>query len=389
MSSRHIRGPLVARSYEHTIAGDVTAAMLANVACCLVNKSSGAATGVTLPEMNWVGQGMIVVDAKGDAATNNITITPDSGNINGSATYTINENYGSVWLMWDGTNFTIVAQSNDISAAELAFLDVTAGTGTASKALVLNSSGHVAMPSAGHMALSRASVAAAGTTSADATALTAQVNAVTGADGAKGVALPAAATTTGPVWVINTDADAMLLVYPVDGGNDNINALAEDAGLEVGPGECLMFVATSATQWYCAYPGHLRNAENSTAVNTLTVEESGKVIFLNSGTEFATTLPAVAGAAGCRFTFIVKAAPSGADYTIITAASENKILGNILTSQDAGGSADSEQTGGDTISFVSAKAVVGDRVDLFCDGAFWYATGFCKVFDAITITTAS
>lgn len=131
------------------------------------------------------------------------------------------------------------------------------------------------------------------------------------------------------------------------------------------------------------------NYEVVTAANVLTAAESGKVFFLNSATEFAHTLPAVADAAGVRYTFVVKAAPSGADYTVVTAASENKILGNVVSSQDAGGSADSEQTGGDTISFVGAKAVVGDRVDLVCDGAFWYATGVSKVFDAITITTAS
>ena len=39
------------------------------------------------------------------------------------------------------------------------------------------------------------------------------------------------------------------------------------------------------------------------------------------------------------------------------------ILGHVLTSQDAGGTADSEVSGGDTISFVDGKAVVGDRVE--------------------------
>lgn len=266
----------------------------------------------------------------------------------------------------------------------------TAGTGAASQALILDSSGNVTMPTAGNINLSRASIAAAGTNAATATVLTGQVNAVTAADGAKGVALPAAAATTaGPIWVINTDADAMLLVYPVSGGNDNINGLAEDLPLEVGPGEAVFFIPTSATQWYAGYPHHQRNAEVVTTTNTLTIEESGKTFFLNSGTEFVTTLPAVSGSAGCKYTFIIKAAPSGASYTIVTNSSENKILGNVLSSQDAGGSGDSEQSGGDTITFVDSKSVVGDRVDLICDGAFWYATCSCKVFDAITITTAS
>lgn len=252
MSSRHIRGNLVFKgNYEHTIAGDVTAAMLANCSVLLCNKDAGAATAVALAAMQYTGQGFLVVDAKGDAATNNITITPNSGTINGAATYTISENYGAVCLIWDGTNFTAFATANPVAAAEMAFLNgVTAGTGAASKALVLDSSGNVTMPSAGMVALTRAAVAAAGSSASDATAMTRQFNAVTGATGATGVALPAAATTTGPVWVINTDTNSPLLVYPVNGGNDNINELAEDAALTLPPRAAACFVPTSATQWY-------------------------------------------------------------------------------------------------------------------------------------------
>lgn len=129
------------------------------------------------------------------------------------------------------------------------------------------------------------------------------------------------------------------------------------------------------------------NTETVAATNVITAAESGKTFFLSSATEFVSTLPAPA--AGLRFTFVIAAAPSGADYTIVTNGSSNIILGNVVTSQDAGGSSDSEQTGGDTISFVSAKSVVGDRVDLVCDGTNWFATCFCKAFDAITITTAT
>lgn len=126
-----------------------------------------------------------------------------------------------------------------------------------------------------------------------------------------------------------------------------------------------------------------------TAAATLTAADTNKTFYLNSATEFAVTLPAVAAAAGVRYRFVVKAAPSAASYTVVTAASENKIIGHVLTSQDAGGSADSETSGGDTLTFVDSKAVVGDMAELFCDGAFWYVQASSKVFDAITITTAS
>lgn len=148
---------------------------------------------------------------------------------------------------------TAVVGGNTLSGTELGYVDgITAGTGAASKALVLNASGNVSMPDNGAIALSRAAVAAAGTDATDATVLADQVNAVTGADGTTGVALPAAGTTTGPIYVINTvlTSGANLKVYPVNGGNDNINGGAEDAAFTMGPGKAAWFIPTSATQWY-------------------------------------------------------------------------------------------------------------------------------------------
>lgn len=122
-----------------------------------------------------------------------------------------------------------------------------------------------------------------------------------------------------------------------------------------------------------------------TSTNVIAATETGTTFFLNSATEFVSTLPAPA--AGLTFRFIVKAAPSGASYTIVTNSSANIILGHIVCS--AGGTGDSETSGGDTISFVDGQAVVGDMVDLFCDGTNWFARGTCKVVAGMTITTAS
>ncbi len=135
-------------------------------------------------------------------------------------------------------------------------------------------------------------------------------------------------------------------------------------------------------------PVGLGATETRAAATTLTAADNGKTIFLNSSTEFATTLPPPR--AGLEFTFIVSAAPSGASYTVITSGSSNIIKG-MVTSADlnAASDGDIETSGGDTISFVDAKAVAGDKVELKCDGTNWFAYGICTVFDAITITTAS
>lgn len=131
----------------------------------------------------------------------------------------------------------------------------------------------------------------------------------------------------------------------------------------------------------------LANTETVTATNVIAATESGKTFFLSSATEFVSTLPAPA--AGLVFEFVVAAAPSGASYTVVTNGSANIIVGHVVSSQDAGGSGDSETSGGDTVSFVDAKAVKGDRARFVSDGTNWFVSAFAKVFDGITITTAS
>lgn len=121
-----------------------------------------------------------------------------------------------------------------------------------------------------------------------------------------------------------------------------------------------------------------------TAASTLTAEQSGRTFFLNSATEFATTLPAPA--AGLNYSFIVKAAPSGASYTIVTASSANIIKGQQY---NAAGAAGDVGTADDTITFVDGQAVAGDRVDLISDGTSWFAYAFCSVAAAVTFTQAS
>ncbi len=124
--------------------------------------------------------------------------------------------------------------------------------------------------------------------------------------------------------------------------------------------------------------------ENVTATNVITATESGKTFFLNSATEFVSTLPAPA--AGLRYTFIVTAAPSGASYTVVTTSSSNIIKG--LQNSVAGDAGDSG-TADDTISFVDGQAVAGDKVEVFCDGTSWFAYAISKVAAGITFTQAS
>lgn len=128
----------------------------------------------------------------------------------------------------------------------------------------------------------------------------------------------------------------------------------------------------------------LETVTTLTAASTLTAEQSGTTFFLNSATEFATTLPAPA--AGLNYTFIVTAAPSGASYTVVTASSANIIKGQAV---NAAGVAGDTGTADDTISFVDAQAVAGDQVSVISDGTYWYAKAFCAVAAGVTFTQAS
>jgi hypothetical protein len=126
------------------------------------------------------------------------------------------------------------------------------------------------------------------------------------------------------------------------------------------------------------------STENVTATNVITAAESGKTFFLNSSTEFVSTLPAPA--AGLKYSFIVTAAPTGASYTVVTNSSANIIVGKQFVVADAAG--DSGATD-DTITFVDGQAVAGDRVDVISNGTVWYAYAFSSVAAGITFTTAS
>lgn len=169
--------------------------------------------------------------------------------------------------------------------------------------------------------------------------------------------------------------------------------LKSDSGANVAPilvdadDERLKFYDRTNDRAVVVSDQFLRTAD-LTAVTALTAADSGKVLFLNSATEFAVTLPTAA--AGLVFEFYVKAAPSGASYTIVSASSANIIVGQIFSSDlNAASDGDFETSGGDTITLVDGKSVVGDRVRLVCDGTNWYATIYVSVFDAATITTAS
>ena len=120
-----------------------------------------------------------------------------------------------------------------------------------------------------------------------------------------------------------------------------------------------------------------------TATNVITAAECGTTFFLTSGTEFASTLPAISTvSAGCDFKFIVTAAASGANYTVTTGNTlEKKIQGFLNMGADAPDACSGE----DTVSFVTGDAI-GDWAYFIFDGSNWIVSGSAVTNDLLTCT---
>ena len=128
----------------------------------------------------------------------------------------------------------------------------------------------------------------------------------------------------------------------------------------------------------------VRRNRTLTAATTLTGLDSGKTIFIDNATGFATTLPLPR--AGMKFTFINKTANTSGNHTIVTASSANIIAGN---QNSVAGDAGDTSTADDTISFVANNSLAGDKVELTTDGVTWFAFVVSRVAAGVTFTQAS
>lgn len=97
-------GGRVHKLLEVTASGDITQAASDEIIC--VNKTVGAATTVNLMASPETGRVVNVLDCKGDANSNNITVDPNGETtINGASTYVINTAYGSIRAYYNGTQW--------------------------------------------------------------------------------------------------------------------------------------------------------------------------------------------------------------------------------------------------------------------------------------------
>lgn len=132
--------------------------------------------------------------------------------------------------------------------------------------------------------------AAAGTTQATGTQITATVANVTAADGTKGVVLPSGVKGM-VVEITNTVTTAVLKVYPFAGDSSAINAGAADAAFSMGGGRRTRFIAESRTQWRVEdlASGNITNGAGTAQIDAeqFTIATSDSATYNNTGLDTA------------------------------------------------------------------------------------------------------
>lgn len=122
--------------------------------------------------------------------------------------------------------------------------------------------------------------------------------------------------------------------------------------------------------------------ESLAAAKTLTADNNGMTYFLNLAGGFTVTLPTPA--AGLRYKFIVKTAPTTA--YIISDGGNDTIIGGFSSSELTDAAVMDYDAAGDQVNFVASNAVVGDWCEFISDGTSWYVSGHANVQAGMTIT---
>jgi hypothetical protein len=89
-----------------TVPGPIT--ILPTDEIVVVDKDVGEPTTINLLPDPATGDELVIKDGRGDAGTNNITIVPAAGTVDGLATYVMTFNWQAVTLVYSGTEWIII-----------------------------------------------------------------------------------------------------------------------------------------------------------------------------------------------------------------------------------------------------------------------------------------
>lgn len=163
----------------------------------------------------------------------------------------------------------------------------------------------------------------------------------------------------------------------------NALAIASGGEVDIESGGALKLAGTQVNATADEINQHCDESANTEVVittNVIAANESGKTFYLDLAAGFTSTLPAPA--AGLRFRFIVKTAPTGAPYVIATNAGANLMYGMMLERAGGAGVAGAAR---DTFNFVHNQSIAGDWVEFYSDGTNWYYHGMVDVAAGNTV----
>jgi hypothetical protein len=112
-----------------TAAGDYIA--LTSDYIIVVEKTVPQITTITLPSLPTAGQSFIIKDGAGNSSSFNITVDPDGNDIDGDASYVIDNDYQAVEFVWNGSQWNAVGK----------YLEAIAGSGTVTSVSVSTANG--------------------------------------------------------------------------------------------------------------------------------------------------------------------------------------------------------------------------------------------------------
>ena len=115
----------------------------------------------------------------------------------------------------------------------------------------------------------------------------------------------------------------------------------------------------------------------ATASQSLAVTDSGSIVVVPTiTTSVSLALPAVATAGGVTYQIIFPtASPGSYTFTLITNASEVKMLGTLSTGPVSAPLQIAMNAGVHQIVRSSTAGVAGEKIDISSDGSYWYITG--------------
>mgnify|MGYP005827099659 FL=1 len=129
----------------------------------------------------------------------------------------------------------------------------------------------------------------------------------------------------------------------------------------------------------------VRVVESLTAAKTLDVYDTGKIFMLNLAGGFTVTLPAPTAddMTGWTATFIVGTNPTTA--YIVSSGTADTMSGRVVDS--SGGNEDEETAAtADQFNFVANTALIGDKLEIICDGSVYHGYAITGATGAGTFT---